>query len=174
MKIMAAVSVLTAISVGYLLFSGPVKGQTGDLTSSHEVASPGSGMAAPDRGGVGLAVDLGLRMARRMQAAIDRMRKLEIRMRSRTDKLEAQGRDVSRLVLWMATINTNLDSAQTALSKFRSDLGSLPSATDRGGVMQTLVNDGKMVEDSSVAAYTVMRQVAQQLLVLSGMSPSSY
>lgn len=121
-----------------------------------------SAVITPER--VAIVQGIGNRMANRMQAAIDRAKKLVARIQSRVNKLKAQGKDVTKFTNWITTMNTNLDSAQTALSKFRADLANFSTTSDPKTSVQQLQMDAKLVRDALVAVHTTMKQVVQTLL----------
>lgn len=115
---------------------------------------------------------LGDKMATRMQAAIDRMRALVKRIESRLSKLQTKPKETKQFQAWIKLINTNLDSAQTALGKLRRDLTALSPEADPKVARQQLQLDTKMVKDALTTAHTTMKQTVQALVASASASPS--
>lgn len=114
-----------------------------------------------------LIQELGNRLADRMEAAINRLQKLVDRVQSRVSKLQATGQDVKQFKNWIASMTINLESAQTALTKFRGDLSALTPDDNPQKDLRGLQLDIKMTKDALTATLTTLKLTVQALTTVS-------
>lgn len=70
-------------------------------------------------------------------------------------------------------MTTNLDNAQSALTKFRGDLSTLSPSDDQKRELKTLQLDIKMAKDALTATQTTLKRTAQALASASAAATSS-
>lgn len=102
-----------------------------------------------------------------MEAAINRLQKLVDRVQSRVSKLQATGQDVKQFKNWIASMTINLESAQTALTKFRGDLSALTPDDNPQKDLRGLQLDIKMTKDALTATLTTLKLTVQALTTVS-------
>lgn len=120
-----------------------------------------------------LVQKLGNQLANRIEIAISRFHKLITRVQSRVAKIEAKGEDVRQLKNWITSMTINLETAQTALMKFRGDLSSLTSNDDPQKDLKVLQLDIKMTKDALTATQTTLKQTVVVIASVSAVSTPS-
>jgi hypothetical protein len=110
---------------------------------------------------------LGVLMSDRMQQVINQMENLHGRIQAISEKVPLTKSDAANLTTWMTTTQTNLDSAQTAVAKFKIDLHTLTTSNDYGRLIPELVLETKLVKDSLIGAHTALSEVVRRLVELS-------
>lgn len=107
------------------------------------------------------------RMLNSFQNRIDNYTDFLTKVKTRRDKLAADGQDVTKLDSFIATATTNLAAAQAALSTAKSALAGLDYTANPGTVIQTVRDQLKLVRDAMTTLHKSMSQTVAGILGLS-------
>lgn len=104
------------------------------------------------------------RIVKRMQAHIDRFGKLITRVETRRDKLQALGKDVTKLNAWIAKAKQNRDAAQVAVNNAQTAVEAIdPNAVDPKPAIEKARNAIHTARQALVTMWTTMKQVVVEL-----------
>lgn len=116
-------------------------------------------------------------MSKRANAANERYAKFLDRVKSRRDKLEASGKNVTKLDALIKTATDNQTKAVASWSKLRDDLAKLDTTTNFKTAVATLRADMVSLKRSLQQLHASMKTVVSELKKLggsaSGRAPSS-